>query len=79
LVERAATELGFDPAKAWVIGDNANDIELGHRVGATTILVRTGHGAAVESEVGSLADYVTDDLPAAALLIEGLIGSTEGA
>ncbi len=36
---RAATELGFDPARSVVIGDKLSDIEFGHRVGAMTILI----------------------------------------
>lgn len=39
LMTRAATELGFDPARSVVIGDKLSDIEFGHRVGAMTILI----------------------------------------
>ncbi|HTU26556.1 MAG TPA: HAD family hydrolase, partial [Pirellulales bacterium] len=41
LVEQAARELQFDPRRSWLVGDKASDIELGQRVGATTLLVRT--------------------------------------
>jgi D-glycero-D-manno-heptose 1,7-bisphosphate phosphatase len=39
LLRHAATELGFDPASAFVIGDKETDIEFGRRAGATTLLI----------------------------------------
>jgi D-glycero-D-manno-heptose 1,7-bisphosphate phosphatase len=75
LVARAAAEHGFDPAESFVVGDKACDIELGQRVGATTILVRTGYGdeAAADSSVD--ADHIVADLPEAADLIVQLVAS----
>lgn len=67
LVERAARDLGFEPRDAFLIGDHASDMELGRRVGATTILVRTGHGADADA---SGADHVAADLAEAAGVIE---------
>jgi D-glycero-D-manno-heptose 1,7-bisphosphate phosphatase len=58
-----------------VIGDKASDIEMGRLLGAPTFLVRTGYGSEVEAD-GSAADYVVDDLLAAARTIERLF-STE--
>ena len=75
LVESAAAELGFDPRQAFLIGDKQCDIELGARVGATTILVRTGYGAQEEARVQP--DHVVDDLPAAAgTILRALQGRT---
>lgn len=71
LIERAATELDFDPAAAFVIGDKPCDIELGRSVGATTLLVRTGYGASVEG--ATPADYVVDGLEEAAPVIRELL------
>jgi len=68
LAHRAAAELNFDPADAFVIGDKRCDIELGRRLGATTFLVRTGYGSLAEQE-GLRADYIVDDLLAAAHII----------
>lgn len=79
LAVRAAAELGFDPARSFVIGDRPRDIELGQAVGATTLLVRTGHGARFEREGEVLPDYVVDDLRAAADVISDLLrNSHEG-
>ena len=50
LLELAAKDLDFDPQAALVIGDKASDVEMGQRVGATTLLVRTGYGAEVERD-----------------------------
>ena len=69
LLEAAARELDFDPRESFLVGDKPCDIELGRRVGATTFLVRTGHGAE-DSADGVAADYVVADLPAAVAMIE---------
>lgn len=73
LLERAAAELSFDPTGAFVIGDRPRDIEMGQAVGATTLLVRTGHGARFEREGRIRPDYVVDDLLEAAEVIARLI------
>ncbi len=62
LVEIAAATLGFSPADCYVAGDSGRDVEMGQAVGATTILVRTGNGAATEKAGKARADYVADDL-----------------
>lgn len=67
MVEQAVAEHGFDPAQAFMIGDKEVDVELGHAVGAVSFLVRTGHGA--KHVAGTKADYVADDLAAAAEII----------
>jgi D-glycero-D-manno-heptose 1,7-bisphosphate phosphatase len=46
---RAATELGLDMARSFVIGDRWHDLEAGQRVGARGILVRTGYGLTEEA------------------------------
>ena len=62
LILQAAEELGFSPADAYVVGDREVDIEMGRAVGAATVLVRTGYGAAVEREKLCAPEYVADDL-----------------
>lgn len=74
MIRQAAAEHGFDPEFSIVIGDKAADIGLGLAVGAVTILVRTGYGADVEWMGDCDPDYIVDDLPAAAKLIEDLLG-----
>jgi D-glycero-D-manno-heptose 1,7-bisphosphate phosphatase len=73
LVERAARELGFEPRRAFVVGDMASDVGLGRAVGATTLLVRTGHGAREARDGAAAADHVVADLAEAATLIERLV------
>jgi D-glycero-D-manno-heptose 1,7-bisphosphate phosphatase len=75
MVEQAAREFGFDPRQTFVIGDKPCDIDLGHAVGATTLLVRTGYGAQIEAAGESTAHDVVDDLLAAAVRIEELLRS----
>lgn len=69
----AAADLGLDLDASFVLGDKGSDIEAGRRVGATTILVRTGQGA-LALEAGVRADHVADDLSAAAAIIGPLVG-----
>ncbi len=71
LIERAGVDLGFDPATVVVVGDKPCDIDLGRGLGATTILVRTGYGAAHEKAGDAAADFVVDDLRDAARVIIG--------
>jgi len=68
LVDRAARDLGLDPARSFVVGDRWLDVELGHAVGASSILVRSGSGAGEEARPPTdvAADVVVDNLAAAA-------------
>lgn len=72
LVVEAAAALGFDPARAVVIGDKSTDIEFGRRLRALTLLVsasgRASDGAWVEP------DFVVGSLLEAARLTEELGG-----
>jgi D-glycero-D-manno-heptose 1,7-bisphosphate phosphatase len=71
---RAADRFGFTPDESVVVGDHLADLAMGRAIGATTILVRTGHGTDVEPDAGDLADHVTDDLAGAVAIIAGLVG-----
>lgn len=44
----AAAELGLDLACSVLVGDKVSDLEAGASAGCATILVRTGHGRAVD-------------------------------
>ncbi|HUA57910.1 MAG TPA: HAD family hydrolase [Verrucomicrobiae bacterium] len=61
----AARDLALDLKSCWMVGDKAADIECGHRVGARTVLVRTGYGA----EQQCAADYCASDAGEAAEII----------
>ncbi len=73
MVERAASELGFDPASSFVVGDAAGDICLGAAVGATTILVRTGHGQSTLDSGEVRPDHTVSDVRAAAACIKAIL------
>jgi D-glycero-D-manno-heptose 1,7-bisphosphate phosphatase len=82
MIERAASELGFDPECSFVIGDKSCDIELGRRVGATTLLVRTGYGSQVEAGIVAATDdiapdYIVADLREASTVIGQLAAASE--
>lgn len=44
MLKRAAREHAVDLEGSFVVGDRYADIELAHRAGARSILVRTGYG-----------------------------------
>jgi D-glycero-D-manno-heptose 1,7-bisphosphate phosphatase len=69
LIQKASEDLDFDLSGSIVIGDKASDIEMGCRVGALTMLVRTGYGAQVASERKIEPDYIVEDLSAAVEVI----------
>ena len=48
----AAARFGFDPGRAFVVGDHAGDVGMGRAVGATTFLVLTGHGVEERARAG---------------------------
>ena len=66
LARQAAAELGLDLAHAFVVGDKASDLGLGHRLGVPTFLVTSGYGQATLAARAVTPDFVVDDLDAAA-------------
>jgi D-glycero-D-manno-heptose 1,7-bisphosphate phosphatase len=68
LVDRAARELGIDPARSFIVGDRWVDIGLASAVGARGVLVRTGYGAIEEMRPPHdlAADAIVDNFAAAA-------------
>ncbi len=44
MVEEAARQFHIDPTWSYVVGDSYRDMRLGFKVGARTILVKTGYG-----------------------------------
>lgn len=73
LLNKAANDLSVKPESFIMIGDKASDLDSGKEVGAATVLVRTGYGAEVEKKGYSKADFVVDDLQAAARVIENMV------
>lgn len=70
MLQQAAKEHAIDLQRSFVVGDRHGDIELAHRAGAGSILVRTGYG---EGEVQWHAakwalqpDFIAADLSSAA-------------
>lgn len=64
MVDDAVRDLGIDPAQSWVVGDKWLDVDLGHRAGARSILVRTGWGAEQEQQrkPGQRVEAICDNL-----------------
>ena len=64
MIDRAAADLGIEPARSFVVGDKWLDVGAARNVGGRGILVRTGYGAAEEREPQPdlSADAVVDNL-----------------
>lgn len=73
MANQAAADFDAELTQAFVIGDNECDIELGKNTGATTILVRTGHGLRTEQAGNVNPDYTADDLYEAAKIISEIL------
>jgi histidinol-phosphate phosphatase family protein len=50
LVAQAVRDLGVNPSTSFVVGDKMSDVLLAGAIGATGILVATGHGAGAAAE-----------------------------
>jgi histidinol-phosphate phosphatase family protein len=66
LVLQAAREHDIDLSRSFLIGDKEIDAECAHNAGVRAIRVRTGFD---KMTAGSCADWVTEDVPAAAKII----------
>jgi D-glycero-D-manno-heptose 1,7-bisphosphate phosphatase len=73
LLENAARLFGADLNRSFLVGDNWTDVEAGLRVGATTILVRTGHGLDVERSGRCSPHHIVPGLSEAAAKIVSLL------
>ena len=73
MLTRAAEEYGLDLARCYMVGDKATDVEVGHRVGATSILLTSGYGeqvlAGTYQELKAKPEFIAPDLEAAATWI----------
>jgi D,D-heptose 1,7-bisphosphate phosphatase len=63
---QATREHDLDLSKSFLIGDKEIDAECAHNAGVRAIRVRTGFDTMTD---GSCADWVAEDLPAAAKII----------
>ena len=66
MVLEAARDHDVDLARSFLIGDKEIDAECAHNAGVRAIRVRTGFD---KMTAGSCADWVAEDLPAAAEII----------
>jgi D-glycero-D-manno-heptose 1,7-bisphosphate phosphatase len=66
MVLQAARDYDVDLTRSFMIGDKEIDAECAHNAGVHAIRVRTGFDKMTD---GSCADWVADDLPAAAEII----------
>jgi histidinol-phosphate phosphatase family protein len=77
LAIRAAGDWAFDPKRCVVIGDKPCDIELGLGIGATSVLVTTGYGAAYPKDAPQ-PHFTVNGLEEAAAIVRRLDTDSEG-
>jgi len=78
LLLQAAEDLKLDLRSSYLIGDKITDIEMGHKVGSRTIMVKTGKGQdqlADQARWKIRPDYIAQDLSEAVDLIVELDSS----
>ena len=63
---RAAKDLDLDLARSFSVGDSERDLAAGRKVGARTVLVRTGYGRITQAAGAVKADYIAHNLGDAA-------------
>jgi len=61
----AATALGIDLTRSWMIGDRWRDVDCGHRAGVRTIFIDLGH----REELRTQPDHTAASLSAAAAIV----------
>src|SRR5215831_922096 len=66
MILSAMREHQIDLSRSFLIGDKEIDVECAHNAGVRAIRVRTGFQC---ETTGSMADWVADDVPAAAQMI----------
>lgn len=66
MILQANREHGIDLSRSFFIGDKEIDVECGRNAGVRTIRVQTGFQ---HDTIGSTADWIAGDLPAAAEII----------
>ncbi len=70
LIDQAANDLAIDVRQSYMVGDKWSDVELGHRAGAASILVRSGFAADDPGNArpahGADPDFIAHDLAEAA-------------
>jgi histidinol-phosphate phosphatase family protein len=69
MLHRAASELGIDLARSWMVGDILDDVEAGRAAGCRTILIDNGNETEWRTGPGRRPTRVAADLAEAARLI----------
>jgi D-glycero-D-manno-heptose 1,7-bisphosphate phosphatase len=72
LLERAASDLGIDLERSWMVGDILDDVEAGNVAGCRTVLVDVGNETDWFHSPGRVPDHVARDLLSAAEAILAL-------
>jgi len=79
LADRAAADFGLSLEGSFVVGDKRSDLELAFAIGATGILITTGHGRADVAWATARGCAVTGDFLDAARIIAAQTGDVGSA
>lgn len=69
LLLRAASDLGIDLERSWMVGDILHDVEAGHWAGCRTVLIDNGNETEWVMNETRWPDYLADGMLKAARLI----------
>lgn len=75
MAHQAREELGVEFEGSFVVGDKRSDVEMADAIGATGILVTTGHGTHDADWAREAGRPIAPDLAQAARLIAGMLGA----
>jgi len=62
MILAACARHGIDPARSYMVGDRATDVEAGRRAGCATVLIRAAEGGASWAEAAAGPDVARADL-----------------
>lgn len=74
MLKAAGARYGLDPAKCWMVGDNAKDMAAGKGFGCRTILVDPRRRTRMQG-AEAMADLVFEDTPAALEHLADAVGA----
>jgi D-glycero-D-manno-heptose 1,7-bisphosphate phosphatase len=68
MLRQAASDLGLDVARSYVVGDRWGDVELARAAGAKSVIVTSGYASGKEARAdgAAAADYLAGNLAEAA-------------
>jgi len=78
MLQQGARDFGIDLTRSFVVGDSIVDVQAGIAVGARTILVLTGYGAATQETIGREKIHVDAVVPSIIGAVDFILTRLDG-